>query len=98
MYLVPVFSTFPSLYREYQTYCGEHGHEPASDCTLRTVFKQMNLNLFKPKKDQCDVCVQYEEGNKDKEAYEKHIKLKHMARRQTKETRKGMQKTSRLWF
>lgn len=82
MYLEPVFSTFSSLYKEYQTYCGEHGHEAASDRTLRKVFKLMNLSLFKPKKDQCDVCVQYEEGNKDKEAYEKHIKLKDMARRQ----------------
>ncbi|KAM3585556.1 uncharacterized protein V6R79_020739 [Siganus canaliculatus] len=42
----------------------------------------MNLSLFKPKKDQCDVCVQYEEENMGKEAYERHIKVKDMARRQ----------------
>ena len=81
LYLEPVFNTFSSLYRGYQTYCGENGHKAVSDCILRMVFKQMNLSLFKPKKDQC-VCVQYEESNKDKEAYEKHIKLKDMARRQ----------------
>lgn len=82
IYLEPVFSTFSSLYREYQMYCGENGYEAVSDCTLRTVFKQMNLSLCKPKNDQWDVCVQYEEGNMDKEAHERHIKLKDMACRQ----------------
>lgn len=80
MYLEPLFSTFSAIYRHYLMYCGEHGHEAASDCTLRTVFKQMNLSLFKPEKDQDNVCVQYEEGNMDKEAYVK--RMKDMTRRQ----------------
>ena len=57
--LAPVFSTFSSLYREYQIYCGEHGHAAAFDYILRKVLKQINLSLFKLKKYQCDVCVQY---------------------------------------
>lgn len=55
----------------------------------------MNLSLFKPKKDQCDVCVQYEEGNMDKEAYDRHIKLKDMAHRQ-KDIRQGNVRRRRI--
>ena len=82
VYLEPVLATFSFLYLEYVTLCGERGREAASDCTLRSVFKEVNLNLYKPKKDQCDVCVQYEEANMSREDYENHIKLKDMARRE----------------
>ena len=81
-YLEPVFRTFSDLYREYQSFCGEENRQTASIATLRKQFVEMNLGLFKPKKDQCDVCCQYEEGNIEQADYERHLKLKDMARKE----------------
>ena len=81
-YVEPVFGSFADLYREYQVYCGENNSEPSSRSTFRTVFNNMNMSLYKPKKDQCDTCCQYKEGNLAREAYDKHIELKNQARAQ----------------
>lgn len=40
----------------------------------------MNLSLFVPKKDQCDVCCGYETGNVEQEAYQVHVQRKTAAR------------------
>ena len=40
----------------------------------------MNLALFKPRKDQCDVCVAHEAGNITDEVWAEHRQKKDQAR------------------
>ena len=80
IYIESVFNTFTELYTEYKTYCGEHNLDAVSIITLRKEFNDQNLGLFKPRKDQCDICCEYNVGNVTEEEYKQHIEKKDKAR------------------
>ena len=42
----------------------------------------MNLALFQPKKDQCDICVAHNTGNLSDEEWEFHLSKKEAARKE----------------
>ena len=46
------------------------------------ILEEQNISLFKPRKDQCDICCSYESGNIEKELYEQHIARKEEARQE----------------
>lgn len=79
LYLEPMFRSFEDVYREYQSYCGENNLVPGSKTTLRKEMDERKISIFKPRKDQCDKCCQYEEGNLSEEVYRKHIESKKAA-------------------
>ena len=43
-------------------------------------IKKMNLEIFQPKKDQCDICCGYQVHNLDEETYNAHVLRKEEAR------------------
>lgn len=57
--------------------CKEKKMKALSRPILCEELQKMNLSLFKPRKDQCDLCVGYDEGNVDEDIY--------LAQRQKKE-------------
>jgi hypothetical protein len=46
------------------------------------LLEERNISLFKPRKDQCDICCRYESGIIEKELYEQHIARKEEARQE----------------
>ncbi|GBP30310.1 Arrestin domain-containing protein 1 [Eumeta japonica] len=56
---------------------GEHA---LSICKFHEEFDIQNLELFHPKKDQCEICALYKVGNTSQEDYTEHLKKKEEAR------------------
>jgi len=79
-YFEPIWKSVSELYREYCTKSQEDDLEPISRITFTKIFKQHNLSLFTPKKDQCDLCCSHEAGNADEGEYETHLLRKELAR------------------
>ncbi|KAG8334063.1 hypothetical protein J6590_108696 [Homalodisca vitripennis] len=82
LYLEPNWQSKAQLYRHYRSYCESEGKKQfiASDCLFYSLFDELNLGLFSPKKDQCDLCCSFNKGNLTQELYEEHIKKKDEAR------------------
>lgn len=80
IYLEPVWASKANLHREYQNYCHRLGVEPISIKPFYIMFDEMNLSLFSPKKDMCDLCCSYRAGNASEDVYISHIQAKDAAR------------------
>ena len=81
LYLEPSFRGMSELYRAYTEYCSKtNDTSVASITTLRNTFRKKNLSFYKPQKDRCDICTQFEENNLDNASYRKHIQIKDQAR------------------
>ena len=88
-YLEPVFNTFTDLHRVYKERCREHSKSPVSLTLLSNLFSQMNLSLFHPKKDKCDLCCGYETQNVAEEVYQDHVEKKQRAREEKAKDKKA---------
>ena len=67
------------LYLHYKEKCSEQ-NEPIYEISQFTkLFRDMNLAFYKPKKDQCDLCVGFKAHTVDQEKYDEHIKRKREA-------------------
>ncbi|VEN42000.1 unnamed protein product [Callosobruchus maculatus] len=80
VYLEYNFSSKANLYRVYVNKCEESNIEHVSYCTFSNTFENLNLPLFSPKKDQCNICVAHKAGNIPESDYTLHIQLKDRAR------------------
>ncbi|WAR08886.1 LOW QUALITY PROTEIN: hypothetical protein MAR_018844 [Mya arenaria] len=76
----PLFQSLNQLYNEYQKDCKEKGTTPYHKTGFIEMFKDMNLSLWQPKKDQCDKCCEYKANNLDEDIYQAHILKKNEAR------------------
>lgn len=47
----------------------------------------MNLGLYKPKKDQCDLCYAYKNKNIEEEVYQAHLKANSEQEKKKRRTR-----------
>lgn len=65
MYLEPIFKSISHLHTQYKRSCEEQGFQPLSRQVFSTIFHDLNLSLFHPKKDQCDTCCTFKAGNLD---------------------------------
>ncbi|KAJ2937829.1 hypothetical protein O0L34_g17804 [Tuta absoluta] len=88
LYLEPSYRTVSDVYKAYKEHCSEIDKPSASRYTFDKMFDSKKLSLYTLKKDMCDVCVAYNEGNFDKHAYQEHIIKKNRAREE-KETDKN---------
>lgn len=90
LYIEPLWSSTNDLYRFYKTrHCAERKITAVSKTTFFVMFQKMNLSIYTPKKDLCDICVAYDTKNLSEEKYQEHQELKREAREE-----KGKDKTS----
>lgn len=95
LYLEPVFQSKMDLYREYVKYCEEQGQQSFSEKILFDSLKEKNIKLFRPRKDQCDICIGHKIGNIADDIYSSHLQRKDMARSSKEEDKKACQESDR---
>ncbi|XP_031338517.1 uncharacterized protein LOC116167318 [Photinus pyralis] len=88
LYLEPTFQSKAELYREYQRYCATKNENSCSQQLFNEEIKKQKIGIFRPRKDQCDVCISHKLGNIDEDTYQKHQASK-IAARNSKENDKG---------
>lgn len=92
LYLEPVWTSKRQIYDVYcEEWCKEKKIKPLSTCSFYKVFDDLNLALYRPKKDQCDTCRSYKLGHIENSAYNDHIKKKEDARKEKEEDKKEEQ-------
>lgn len=82
LYLEQDFCSYSDLYKAFIQYSKEENVNPASRNTLIKWVKKKNIGIFKPRKDLCDTCVEYECGNLSLEDWEQHRKDKDRAQKE----------------
>lgn len=80
VYLEPLFQSLQQLYRVYVEECKSEEKDFVSRFTFSNIISDKNVALFKPKKDQCDTCVQHKVGQLSDEDWGNHIRNKEKAR------------------
>ena len=72
LYLEPIFQTFQEVFKLYQKRAEDGGAKALSRFRFMEEFNSMNLSLFQPRKDRCDECIKFDEGNLSEEEYNAH--------------------------
>lgn len=81
LYLEPIWTSKAQLYKFYVAdYCSQEQSNAMSLSTFCSTFDQLNLSLFRPKKDLCDLCEGFKTGNVTELKYRDHIIKKEEAR------------------
>ena len=80
MYLEPLFKSINHLHSQYKQTCAANGIQALSRQVFSNTFKELNLSLFHPKKDQCDTCCAFKAGNIEAAVWEEHCVKKDEAR------------------
>lgn len=88
LYLEPNWNSKSALFTFYKNWCKDQNYVPVSIALFFHVFEDMNLSLFKPKKDECDTCVGYRNKNISEENYALH-QIKKQESREAKQLDKG---------
>jgi len=70
--------TVQKLYNAYKSECKEIN--PVSLYVFRDIFSTLNISVFHPRKDQCDVCVGHKNGLINLDEWNEHIVQKDLAR------------------
>ena len=78
-YLEPHFQSLAEVYRAFQNQ-DVVSHQNVCRQIFTEEFCKMNLGLFQPKKDQCDICCSFKTGNVTKQEYDEHQQKKEEAR------------------
>jgi len=68
------------LHREYEKQCNINGKRCLSITKLVAVVNDLNIGIFTPRKDRCDECYKFENGNLGEELFLKHREEKERAR------------------
>lgn len=83
LYVEPTWTSKRQLYDTYsEDWCQERKTIPLSTCTFYKSFEDLNLALYRPKKDQCDICRAYKLGQLEQSKYDAHIGRKEKARKE----------------
>lgn len=80
LYLEQTFTTYQSLYNVYKSSCENEGIDALTINKMKDVLSEMNVSLFRPRKDQCDVCLAYTNKHLTENEYEVHQNEKKKAR------------------
>ena len=81
-------TTILQLYKEYSATAQESYARVVGRKFITELFHKLNVSVFIPRKDQCDVCVGEKHGNVSKEEYDLHIKLKDRLEMRKQKTKK----------
>ncbi|CAG9828795.1 unnamed protein product [Diabrotica balteata] len=79
LYLETTFQSYKEVHDVYKSY------EPQSAVGYDVFSKEMtntNIDVYHPRKDQCDLCFSHKLGNVKQEDYESHISQKNRARKE----------------
>ncbi|XP_077103049.1 uncharacterized protein LOC143753996 [Siphateles boraxobius] len=79
-YLEPVFQSMADLYAVYCRAAAEKNVTPLSRQVFTNEFKRLNLGLYHPKKDQCNICCAFKTGNLPDDEWQHHLLQKEEAR------------------
>lgn len=79
-YIEPVFGSIAQLHDEYTRKMEEELKPAYGYQKFKNLFNELNLGLYKPKKDLCDTCCGHDAGTVDDSEYSEHIKRKDEAR------------------
>lgn len=83
LYLESCWTSKVQLFQFYtDNWCKEKNCKPLSSCTFHKTFEDLNLSLYRPKKDQCDVCRAHKLKHITDEEYDDHSKKKTAARQE----------------
>ncbi|CAG9782467.1 unnamed protein product [Diatraea saccharalis] len=84
-YIDVQYRTWAEVYTDFKKYLTEHdidnSEKATYKCFLDAVHKT-NISIYRPKKDQCDVCFAYKNKNVPEDEYQLHIKSKEQARKE----------------
>lgn len=93
LYLEAIWHSKSDLYKFYKTdFCPQNNLTPVSITTFFKIYEEMNLAIYRPKKDLCDICVGHQTKNLSDEMYQLHQQLKEEARaekQRDKDSEKG---------
>lgn len=89
LYLEPTFQSKAELFEEYCQYCEINGCSPLSNKILFKTLKEKKIKLYRPRKDQCDLCIGHKLGNISDEIFSLHQQRKEQARRSKDEDKKS---------
>ncbi|XP_045540071.1 uncharacterized protein LOC123722410 [Papilio machaon] len=81
-YLEPLFQNMAQLYKEFSSKCEFESVECLSRRIFDNIFLKLNLSLYHPKKDRCDVCCGHEAGNINDAEIALHRQRKEKARKE----------------
>ena len=87
LYLEASFKSAADVYREYKRMCTEQSRPIMSMTIFTEQLKAENIAIFTPRKDQCDLCCEYAQGNATEDIYNKH-----RARKEAAQTEKAQDK------
>lgn len=88
LYLEPGIQSVSQLYELYKERCKEESQGSISRQTFDSILSDMNIALFRPKKDECDICVGYRTGNINEQDYQRHVSMKEKAREEKTKDKK----------
>lgn len=80
VYVEDTFESKAHMHVIYSIWCQDNGQPLAGRRLFYKELKAQKISIFKPRKDQCDVCVSYKMGNVSEETYRIHILKKDEAR------------------
>lgn len=82
-YLEPLWKSKQELYKFYANdWCKQENEKPLSLAKFLQTFESKNLSLFRPKKDECDICVAFRAKNVSEAEYNLHQERKEEARKE----------------
>lgn len=94
-YVENSFLSVRNMMSVYKDWCVKNGHNVADRNMFSKTLKAAKVSIFKPRKDQCDICVGYKLGNINKTSYEEH-QLKKIQGRDAKKQAKESANDSTL--
>lgn len=92
VYLEQSFKTKSQLYDLYKEKCQLDEMDPYTLYPFSCMFDDLNLSIFQPRKDECDVCYSFKIKQINEEVYNNHVQRKNVARAEkTKNKEEAMQ-------
>ncbi len=84
LYLEPIFTSKKDLFRVYKQYCIDKDIVATQETLFRNILTELNISIFKPRKDKCDLCIGHDFGTVPADIWDAHNRRKEEAREQKK--------------
>ena len=90
IFLDTIFEDNNDVYKAYSKKYSEEGIKPVSKRTFFRYMKENHYSVHRPKKDYCDKCASYDEGNWSQEEYGAHIIRKNEGLKEKEQDKKDV--------